>query len=554
MSRVYLSPGVYVKEKDISDLIPAVATTSAALVGYSKKGDLGLTLITNSQQFISHFGEPTPGNYFHYTALAFLEQGNTLWCRRVRNSNNSTLYAGANIKEDGSANPNAAFAAGTVDKTEAYCCDSLETDTLFCIFARNPGEWGNRISVKVKNVVQTYYLDLNGDVDFTRAADVTDQYTFEIEVWWENDDGVDEKVETWKVSRKTKIDGNGIQLYLEDRINEYSDYIWVVDNPYMVDTELPKPDTTAFNLGGGADGDTPGAGDYVTAWGDFENPDNIDIRILLNGGLTALAVQNEMKRIAEARMDCIAILDMPYTQISSVSNMINWRNATQNINSSYTALYAPWVKMHDPYSDKVVEVPPSGYIGAQFAYNDYVSDVWYAPAGFNRGQLNILSITSVFTQGERDNLYESQINPLQTFRGQGNVIWGQRTQQWKRSALSSVNVRRLLIIIEKALAVALRSFAFEPNSELTRFRVVSMIEEYMDTLSAAGAFQTEGGDKGYAVVCDENNNTPAIIDSNELHVDLFVKPSRAAEFIQLQTIITSTGASFEELVAKGVMF
>jgi len=221
-------------------------------------------------------------------------------------------------------------------------------------------------------------------------------------------------------------------------------------------------------------------------------------------------------------------------------------------NSSYCALYSPWVKIYDQYNGVIVTVPPSGYVASQIAYNDYVSDVWFAPAGLNRGLLNVLSVTPVYTQGERDILYQAQVNPLQTFRGEGNVIWGQKTEQAKDSALNRVNVRRLLITIEKAISVSLRYFVFEPNSETTRFRITAMIDQYMDLLSARGAFQTETGDKGYLVQCNETNNPPAVIDRNELHVDVFVKPSRTAEFIQLQVIITTTGASFNELIARGV--
>jgi len=215
-------------------------------------------------------------------------------------------------------------------------------------------------------------------------------------------------------------------------------------------------------------------------------------------------------------------------------------------------LYSPWMKAYDQYNGTIVVLPPSGYVASQIAYNDYVSDVWYAPAGLNRGLLNVLSVDPVYTQGHRDTLYAAGINPLQTFRGEGNVIWGQKTEQTKDSALNRVNVRRLLITLEKAISVSLRFFVFEPNSETTRFRITAMIDSYLDLLSAKGAFQTELGDKGYQVVCDETNNLPATIDRNELHVDVFVKPSRSAEFIQLQVIITTTGASFNELISRGI--
>jgi phage tail sheath protein FI len=187
------------------------------------------------------------------------------------------------------------------------------------------------------------------------------------------------------------------------------------------------------------------------------------------------------------------------------------------------------------------------------AYNDYVAQPWYAPAGFNRGSLNILEADFIFNQGDRDALYSAGINPVQTFKGRGTVIWGQKTLQIKASALDRLNVRRMLIVLEKSIAISLQDFAFEPNSVLTRFKVSAMVTSFLDTLSAQGAFQTEAGDRGYRVVCDTTNNTPDVIDRNELHVDVFVKPSRAAEFIQLQVIVTNTGVSFDELIAQGAL-
>jgi len=201
-----------------------------------------------------------------------------------------------------------------------------------------------------------------------------------------------------------------------------------------------------------------------------------------------------------------------------------------------------------------VYVPLSGQVAAQIAYNDYVANPWDAPAGFSRGRMDVIALSNVFTKGERNTLYQAQINPIQMFRGEGIVIWGQKTEQAKSSALSSINVRRLLIVIEKSIAISLRSFVFEPNNEITRFRLEAMLKEYLDMLSAQGAFQIEGGDRGYHVLCDETNNTPATIDRGELNVDVFIKPIRSAEYIQLQTIVTSSGASFEELIARGVMF
>ena len=550
MCAFYVSPGVYTREKDISTIVPALATTIGALVGYSPKGSLDITLITNRQQFIAEYGEPITGNYFHYSALAFLEKASALYCRRVVNE---ALYSGVHVKQSDEATDNEAFGAGQL--TAVFYDESGVEGELISVLAVNPGLWGDNVSIIIKNVK-----------DGTET-EVTEQYTFEIDIYFTDSDGNSAKVENWKVSRKNKLDGSGVQMYLEDKINGYSEYIRVADNTSEVDTVLPKENSTAVSLGGGSDGSAVTAANIVgveaskTGWYGFYNPDNVDVRILLGGGFLSThsasdlaTIHSALRTIAESRKDCIAILDVPYDEVDSVTDTTAFRDTTQNLNSSYVALYTPWVKIQDAYNDQIVEVPPSGYVGAQYAYNDYAAETWSAPAGFSRGMVNALGLSKVYTQGERDVLYAAGINPLQVFRGEGIVVWGQKTEQKKASALDRVNVRRLLIVVEKAISATLREFAFELNNELTRFRVTEVITSYLDDLSSRGAFQTEAGDDGYKVICDTTNNTPARIDRNELWVDIFVKPSRAAEFIQLQVILTVSGASFEELVSRGALF
>jgi len=525
---IYVSPGVYTKELDISNIIPNIASTTAAIVGYSTKGDsTQIRLITNTQQFIAEYGEPVLGEYFHYSASAFLENGNKLWCYRIQNG---ALYGGVNIKVTGSVDENAGIQAGV---TSPDFVVTSGQDNLFQIYGVNPGTWNNSLGVKVDNIDPT-------------------TFEFDIVVYLLDSNAVYQEVERWKVSRKIQVDGYGQQQYLETKINDFSSYIRVADNTIYADTVMPKAQSSTLAMLQGTNGSAVDSSHEILGWDKFINPDDVDVRILIGGGMTDVTTQGKMKSVAESRKDCIALLDVPYAETSSVSSTVTWRDSTQNFNSSYCALYSPWVKAYDPYNATLVTLPPTGYVGSQFAYNDYISDVWFAPAGLNRGLLNVLSINPVYTQGERDTLYAAEINPLQTFRGEGNAIWGQKTQATKASALDRVNVRRLLITIEKAVAVALHSFVFEPNSENTRFRITAMIESYMDLLSAKGAFQTEAGDKGYSVICDETNNTAATIDRNELHVDVFVKPSRAAEFIQLQVIVTDSGANFNELVSRGI--
>ncbi len=565
----YLSPGVYTKETDVSNITPALATTIAAMVGYAKKGSLDKIRVTNKQQFITEYGTPSINNYFHYTALAFLENGTELWCKRVVDVH-TAKYAGLNIKASTGATSNEGLhdGRGIPSPTNplvlpTFLNETSISDELFQVFAKDPGVWGNKLSVIIKDVL----TDTDPDKPGVTLAE-TETYTFVMDVYLTDDFGTVSKVESWKVSRKSKVDGYGKQLYLEDRINGYSSYIIVADDTTQADTVVPKENATAVLFTGGADGTTPTASDLAgdgisTGWYAFLSAEEIDIRILIGGGFPAtfvdtdmIIVQAAMKYIAETRKDCIAILDIPASAMEdplSVTNSETFRDVTQNYDSSYCAMYAPWVTINDPWNDVLVDVPPSGYVASMYAYNDYVAESWFAPAGFTRGMLNVQSVTKIYNQSERDILYADGINPIQFFRGQGIPIWGQKTLQRKASALDRVNVRRLMIFLEKTLSIALLPFLFEPNDELTRFRIAGVCTEFLDSQSAKRAFQTTDTDPGYQVICDTTNNTPAVIDANELHVDIFVRPTRSAEFIRLQTIITTTGASFTELVSRGIL-
>jgi len=539
---IYLSPGVYSQEKNISDIVRRVATAPAALVGYSAKGDTAnITLMTTDQQFIEEYGEPDPstGHYFHYAALAYLKKGNALYCLRV---DNGALWGGVDIMSSVSLEDSAAFTAGA--SSAAYAEPTgYDDDVLFQIVGKNPGVWNNRIGVVIQNIK-----------DGTDLVP-TDQYTFEILVYWQDDDGNWAQVETHKVSRKQKVDGYGKQLYMEDKVNGLSKYIYLLDSA-IADTVVPEAVSTRLNLASGSDGSTISASDVITGWNQFLNPDAVDIRILINGGETDVTTQTAMRDVAEARNDCLAILDVPYSTTVSSASMVLFRTTTQNFNTSYATLYGPWPKIHDSYNDLLIRIPPSGYVAAQYAYNDQVGAVWQAPAGGNRGVIDdaieiTLSTGEVLTEGDRDVMNPASVNAMQTFHGEGHMIYGQRTLQSKLSALSYVNVRRLLIVIEKSMAVSLRPFVFENNNDLTRFRVEAMLNSYLDPLSAQGAFQTEANDKGFYVECNTDNNTPDTIDAGELRVDVFVKPARAIEFIRLRTIVSSTKVSFEEISSRG---
>lgn len=212
-------------------------------------------------------------------------------------------------------------------------------------------------------------------------------------------------------------------------------------------------------------------------------------------------------------------------------------------NSNYSAIYGNWVKAYDAYSDKFTWLPASGYVGAIFARTDTATQPWIAPAGLNRGVINnIVDIAFNPNQKQRDFLYTISINPIVNFSGDGYVVFGQKTLQAKPSAFDRINVRRLFVTLERAVQNSVKYFVFEPNTEFTRTRLKNTITPIFEL-----AKNTEGL-YDYLIVCDERNNTPDLIDRNELAVDIYIKPIRAAEFILVNFIATRTGQNFQELI------
>ena len=219
------------------------------------------------------------------------------------------------------------------------------------------------------------------------------------------------------------------------------------------------------------------------------------------------------------------------------------KNLFSTINSNYAATYANWVKQYDAFSDTFVWLPPSGYVAAVFARTDTNAQPWIAPAGLNRGIINnIVDLGFNPNQKQRDFLYTLSLNPIVSFPGDGFAVFGQKTLQNKPSAFDRINVRRLFLTLERATQQALKYFVFEPNTEFTRTRLKNTIVPIFEL-----AKNTEGL-YDYLIVCDERNNTPDVIDRNEVAVDIYIKPVKAAEFILVNFIATRTGQNFQELI------
>jgi len=522
------------KTVDISELVQAVATSVGAIVIDSDKGDVDQPkLITNIAQFIEEYGQPAVDDYPMHAAIGFLNNATRLYCMRAHKD---ALYGGIEIKSAGSPEVNAAWAAGVADPTTR----PFGVDGLFTVFQKNPGAWGDNISVKVEiSDVASHLLTIS--VYYTEGGSTT-------------------LVESWDVSRVRQVDGYGEQMYMEDRINGASQYIRVLDNTVVADTTLCNEQLVALAMDGGSNGSAVTSSELVTAWDKFADKNSYSVNILINGGFTDVTVQQKMLTIAEARVDCTCVLDAPYADLDSVTDLVTWRNTTQNFNSSFAALYSPWIKIFDEYNGQIISIPPSGDIAGVYAYTDNIYGAAHgAPAGYNRGGLTrALSLSfgstltkKAYTEGEMDTLDDAQINSILADPGYGILVYGEETEQTTRSALSNVHVRRMINQMAVQTTRLCKTYLFEPLIERTYFRVRTVLEQYMGEMEGLGAFDNVDG-RGWKVVCDATNNPASARDNNELHVWLFVKPVRVAKYIEIKAIITRSTASFEAIVAAGI--
>ena len=261
----------------------------------------------------------------------------------------------------------------------------------------------------------------------------------------------------------------------------------------------------------------------------------------MSGDRNTPGYQKALIALAEKRKDCVSILATPYEEedkSSYLNSIVNYRKYTLNANTSYAALYTPHVLIQDKYNDRQIYVSPDGFVGAIISATAANSEIWYPPAGWRRGVMDVLDVRRRFTEGEMDYLYDNGINPIRFAAGRGIVVWGQKTLSTRPSALDRLNVRLMLIVVEPAIKAALEDFIFELNDATTRLQITSIIDSAMAQVKASG------GVYDYMVKVDAENNTPQDIDNYEMKVWLFLKPVKDVEFIEFSPIITTTGADF----------
>ena len=351
------------------------------------------------------------------------------------------------------------------------------------------------------------------------------------------------------------INNDGSANYYKTVINTQSQYAWWLGhlpgatnwgNTASGITFTNLNNSQSYSLAAGADG-TIGSSEIITSYGFFANPDVVDVSLLITGPGNS-TVATSVIATAESRKDTLVFVSP--TKASVVNNagleatsILSFRAGLTS--SSYAVLDSGYKYQYDKYNDVYRWVPLNGDIAGTCARTDLERDPWYSPGGLNRGIIkNVIKLAFNPNKAERDNLYVQGINPVVTFQGEGTILFGDKTMLSKPSVFDRINVRRLFIVLEKSIARAARSTMFEFNDQFTRAQFVNLVEPFLRDV------QGRRGITDFRVVCDTTNNTAEVIDSNRFVGDIYIKPARSVNFIQLNFVAVRTGVSFEEIVGR----
>ena len=356
---------------------------------------------------------------------------------------------------------------------------------------------------------------------------------------------------------------DGSTNYYKTVVNNQSEWVWWANDRANAGSQTAiniaastneDPLYLSFTQGTGEGNEgTISLGSLQQAADFFADPEKVDVSIMMQGkargGVNGTAFANYLiDNIAERRLDTVVTIsperaDVVNNRIDPLNDVTTFRNTLRA--SSYGICDSRYKYMYDKYYDVFRYVPLNGDIAGLMVRTDNQREPWYSPAGFNRGEIkNVVKLAYNPDLADRDVLYRADVNPVVKFKNQGNILFGDKTLLGKPSAFSRINVRRLFIVLEKAIATAAKFTLFELNDEFTRAQFVSLVEPFLRTV------QGRRGITDFRVVCDETNNTPEIIDRNEFVGDIYIKPARSINFIRLNFVAVRTGVAFEEVVGK----
>jgi len=655
-----VSPGVLVTEKDLTNVIPAVSTTSGAIVITAAKGPVSeITSISSEQELVEVFGKPNSSNFEEwFTASNFLGYGNNLKIVRpetgmvnaavsgtaviIRNtshyltsfsdgSGSVGAYAarepgilGNSLRVSKCSNstafgPQSTGAAGTgaVNDASAAVGDTaitVDDGTLFqvgdllefgdtSVFTAVPSGHYYKITAISTHLLTVARFNIatgatesgglrHAVVDnalikrhweyyfnFTNAPTTTDDVSNaggsldELHIVVSDEDGAitgtaGTILETFEgVSQASDAKtSQGNSNYYADVLYQKSQYVYWMDHETTLGDagELKASNTfdqvgssafAVFNysLANGTDDYAATQGEITLAYDLFSDAESVDISLLMcgpsqtgadaTGDTKATAVMD----IATTRKDCVAFISPARADVVDITSGIiqtaNVKSFAEGLpSSSYAVIDSGYKYMYDKYNDVYRFVPLNGDTAGLCARTDNIADAWFSPGGFNRGQIRgAVKLAFNPNQLQRDELYRSRVNPVVAFPGQGTVLFGDKTAQLKPSAFDRINVRRLFIVLEKAISTASKFQLFEFNDEFTRAQFRNLVEPFLRDV------QGRRGVTDFSVVCDDTNNTGDVIDRNEFRADIFIKPARSINFIQLNFVATRSGVAFSEV-------
>ena len=659
-----VSPGVQVKEIDLSNVVPAVSSTRGAFAGVFQWGPVDeVKTVSDGQQLVDEFYKPADTNASvedFYTAESFLRYGSSLSVVRISNTglfnanqsgNSATLlkhsddyintfksggqsgttgkwvarYAGAlgnSLKVSVCASSNAYFndAVTAVNNGSGYAVGSTSVVTdagaSFLVgdivkfqnhstFYSITGISSNTITFKALNqpsgtgltsalvddeTIDRYwehYALFDKAPGTSAGAALVSAVNDEIHVVVSDEDGaitgtsgtVLESHSFLSLGSDSK-DSVGNSNYYKDTIERESKYIWWSGHSTFVYASGSETRTlqqsvgTAFtrpalpensSLSGGADGrKNATVGQKTNAWDThFSDAETIDLSFLVVGSTSSDAgggseaeqdtvadhnsLVNSAIQLAETRKDCLVVASPRRSSVVGVasesSQSTNVKADFANVtSSSYAVLDSGWTYQYEKYNDKYCWVPGNGHTAGIMARADLLADPWFSPAGFSRGQyLGITKLAFNPKQASRDDLYRARINPIVTFPGQGTVLFGDKTALSSPSAFDRINVRRLFIVLEKAIATAAKAQLFEFNDSFTRAQFRASVEPFLRDV------KNRRGLVDFSVVCDETNNTDAVQDRNEFVCSIFLKPAKSINYITLNFVAARSGVQFEEI-------
>ena len=570
------SPGINIKEFDLSGVVPAVTTSTGAIVGDFNWGPVSEPVkVANEAQLVSSFGSPTFTN--DSSAIDYLSASSFL-------KYSSDLFV---VREVGSGAYNAKDSAGTADLlirndddwTTQQVTAGVQSNTFI---AKHAGLAGNSIDVHMCPVGTSPTI-FSGWA-YASAFDSRPGTSTHVAALSIDGTSANDEVHIAVVDRDGKFTGtkgtvletypfvsiasdaktpDGTSNFALDVINAKSEYVRAAGlNPgYITATSSAftaitngtgtKSGVETIVLKGGSAGTKIAESEYETGFAQFADVDTIQVDFLIAPGIPATVahktVVENLVAIATSRKDCVVVASPPRGVVVNaaastlVANTVAWSDTLTA--SSYLIVDNNYLKVYDKYNDQYVFIPASASTAGVMAATDDVSAPWFSPAGSRRGQyLGVTALSHSPTKAERDTLYKAGVNPIVNIPGQGILLFGDKTKLGRPSAFDRINVRRLFLGVERAVKAAAQNVMFEFNDEFTRAEFVNVVEPFLREIKG------RRGITDFRVVCDETNNTGSIVDSNQFVATVFIKPARSINYVTLNFVAVRTGVDFDEVV------